>query len=116
MRRKILMKNLLTDILNEKNISIYRMTPEERDSDISACKRMVALGVAIGMGGMTLLWFAVAFALPVLYPIEVNIPIILQAPEDMLLLEEEQEVIGTPITIPSEPDIEEWVLIKRRIQ
>lgn len=110
------MRNLMREILSEKNKSIYRMTDRETKEDINACKRMVALGIAIGFFAMTFLWFAVAFALPVLYPIELDLPIILHTPEDMLLLDEEQETIGTPITIPSEPDEEEWIIVKRRVK
>jgi hypothetical protein len=113
--RRNTMKDLIRDVTSAENKSIYLMSRDETRADIKYCKQMIAWGFTIGLGGFTLLWFAVAFALPLVFPIQPNIPIILEINEPVILLDEE-EIIGTPITIPSEPDDEEWVLIKKRVQ
>jgi len=107
----------MRNIFSEKNKSIYQMTKKENEEDRMTAIKWLGYGMAWGIGGFCTLWVAIALIISVYFPPIPDVPVTVTV-EDLILesyeLEKEQKIDSPPITIPSVPDDEKWIIVKRR--
>lgn len=82
--------------------------------------RWVFYGFVWGIGGFCTLWVAVALYITVYVgPPIPDVPIVVTM-EDLMLesieIERQQKLTDPPVTIPSKPDEQEWITVKRLVK
>ena len=101
---------------SEKNKSIYQMTQEENDKDKKDAIAFLIKGIFYGIGGFCTLWVILAISITAFQgPPEPVLPIVDTVTTYELLLEQEEQ-IDPPITIPSKPDEQEWIIVKKLVK
>ena len=110
----------MRNIFSEKNQSIYAMTKEETDMDKREALALGLKGIGIGIGGFCTLWVTVALYIHfVVGPPIPDVPIVVTI-EDLMLesyeIERLQQLTDPPVTIPSKPDEEEWITVKKLVK
>ena len=109
----------MINIFSEKNKSIYQMTAKENEEDRMTAIKWLSYGMAWGVGGFCTLWVAVALIISVYFPPIPDVPIVVTV-EDLMLesiqIEEQQKLTDPPVTIPSTPDEEDWIIVKKLVK
>jgi len=106
-------------IFSEKNKSIYQMTQQENEEDRMTVIRWISYGMCWGIGGFCTLWVIVAMIITVYYPPMPDVPIVVTLTDLMLESyerEDQQKLTDPPVTIPSKPDEQEWITVKRLVK
>ena len=107
----------MRNIFSEKNKSIYQMTTEENKEDRMTAMKWVCYGFCWGVGGFCTLWVAVAVFITIyIGPPTPELPLIDTTVEYEVELDEQPEPIDPPVTIPSKPDEQEWIIVKKLVE
>ena len=109
----------MRNIFSEKNKSIYQMTKKENEEDRMTAIKWLGYGMAWGIGGFCTLWVAAALIISVYFPPIPDVPIVVTV-EDLMLesiqIEEQQKLTDPPVTIPSIPDEQDWIIVKKLVK
>jgi len=85
--------------------------------DIKEATALGLKGIGIGIGGFCTLWVAVALYIHfIIGPPMPMLPLIDTSIEYEVLSEEQHELTDPPVTIPSKPDEQEWITVKKLVK